>query len=197
MYIPKHFSVDETEKIWSFIEANSFGQVISSHEDKLFSTHMPFMADKERSKFTGHFARQNPQWTDIDGQEVLIILQGAHDYISPSWYEGSVVPTWNYQTVHIYGVARTFEEEDDLQQLVEQLTAIYEAGETKPWRQQSRLKLNGAVVGVEIEITDIQCKFKLSQNRSKDSRRQIAEALEQRGSSQLAQSIRELDESVD
>jgi transcriptional regulator len=93
MYIPKHFEVTDEGEIFSFIEANAFGQLVSSVARRPFSTHMPFLVSSDKKKMIGHVAKQNPQYSEIDGQEVLITLQGPHDYISPSWYSspGAVV----------------------------------------------------------------------------------------------------------
>jgi transcriptional regulator len=191
MYIPKHFSVTDAEKIWTFIEANSFGQIISSVEGQLFSTHMPFLVNADRSKLVGHFATPNPQSQDIEGQEVLISLQGPHDYISPSWYVDPGVPTWNYQTAHITGVARVFRDETRLKDLVDVLTEKYEAGQDRPWQPDYNASMLGGIVGVEVEITDIQCKFKLNQNRSIEDRESVIEELEKKGAHHLAKAMRD------
>jgi transcriptional regulator len=193
MYVPNHFRVEDVEKTWAFIESNAFGQIISSAEGKLFSTHMPFLVDRNRSTLIGHFAKTNPHWIELDGQQVLVSLQGAHGYISPSWYKESGVPTWNYQAAHITGIARTFRDETQLKQLVDKLTEIYEAGSENPWLppdyNSSMLK---GIVGVEVEITDIQCKFKLNQNRSVEDREKVIEELEKKkGAHPLAQAMRD------
>ena len=83
MYIPRHFEIADSPEIFAFIEANAFGQLISTLEGRLFSTHMPFLLGANHNLLLGHLARANPQWRDIEGQEVLITLQGPHDYISP------------------------------------------------------------------------------------------------------------------
>ena len=103
MYIPKHFNVSDKEEILAFIKGNSFGQLISLVEGKLFSSHIPFLFRGENQSLLCHVAKNNPQWENIEGQEVLITFQGPHDYVSPSWYSSPGVPTWNYQSVHIYG----------------------------------------------------------------------------------------------
>lgn len=191
MYIPKVFEVTDTETIWAFVEANAFGQIISSVKDKLFSTHMPFLPNADRSRLVGHFAKTNPQWQEMEGQEILVSLQGPHEYVSPSWYAGAGVPTWNYQTAHISGVARIFRDQDRLKELVDTLTKKYEAQFEKPWQSDYKDTMLEAIVGVEVEITDIQCKFKLGQNRSTGDRERVAEQLEGKGAHQLAKATRE------
>ena len=186
MYIPKHFSIDDKSEIRSFIESNAFGQLISTVNGRLFSSHLPFLFDFDKSKAYAHLARQNQQHTNIQDQEIMISLQGPHTYISPSWYLSPGVPTWNYQAVHIYGKAACFDDQDKLQWLVESLTHQYEQHFASPWQPEYRKEMLNAIVGIEIEITEIQCKFKMSQNRSEADRQSVSEALRQAGQPPLA-----------
>ena len=187
MYIPKHFEVTDKDEIFAFVEANAFGQLISNVGGKLFSTHLPFLMSEDRSKIIGHLAIQNPQFDEIDGQEVLITLEGAHDYISPNWYSSPGVPTWNYQAAHIYGQCSAFQSTEELQELVNALTAKYEAAFKTPWQPEYKPSMLGAIVGVEVKISEIQCKYKLSQNRSSQDRSQVIEQLKIAGSNKLAE----------
>ena len=189
MYIPKHFEVNDKEEAYAFIEANAFGQLISSVNDRLFSTHMPFLLSEDKTKIFGHLAVQNPQHSELDGQEVLITLQGAHDYISPSWYSAPGVPTWNYQSVHIYGRSNVFNEPDKLKSVVDTLTQKYESAFAEPWQPDYKATMLRAIVGVEIIISDIQCKYKLSQNRSAQDQSQVVDQLNALGSSRLARAM--------
>lgn len=95
MYIPKPFQVEDKNEIFRFVEANAFGQLISNLDGRPFSTHLPFWLSKDKTHVFAHLAKQNPQLKSMDGQEVLITLEGSHDYISPSWYDSAGVPTWN------------------------------------------------------------------------------------------------------
>jgi transcriptional regulator len=189
MYIPKHFGVTDKDEIFAFVEANAFGQLISNVNGRLFSTHLPFLLSVDRSKIIGHLALQNPQHTEIDGQEVLITLEGAHDYISPAWYSSPGVPTWNYQAVHIYGECTVFREAEELQNIVNSLTNKYEATFEKPWQPEYKTSMLGAIVGVEVTINEIQCKYKLSQNRPPQDRSQIVNQLMALGSNSLAKAM--------
>ena len=189
MYIPKHFEVADKDEIFAFIEANSFGQLISNVDGKLFSTHLPFLLSEDRSKIIGHLALQNPQHAKINGQEVLITLEGAHDYISPAWYSSPGVPTWNYQAVHIYGKCSVFRSAEELQEIVDTLTAKYEAAFEKPWQPEYKPSMLGAIVGVEVLVSEVQCKYKLSQNRSIQDRSQVIEQLKVVGSGRLAEAM--------
>lgn len=189
MYIPKYFEVTDKAEIFAFVEANAFGQLISSVGGKLFSTHMPFLLSEDKTKIIGHLALQNPQHSDLNGQEALITLQGPHDYISPSWYASPGVPTWNYQAVHIYGQASVFSSADRIKSVVDTLTQKYESIFPQPWKPEYKATMLSAIVGVEITINEIQCKYKLSQNRSAEDRAQVVTQLNEVGSHELASSM--------
>lgn len=186
MFIPNAFKQTDEAEIFTFIQSNAFGQIISSNDGKLLSSHIPFLLSDDKKKLIGHLTKVNPQVQDIQNQSVLISLQGAHDYISPSWYEGKGVPTWNYQAVHIYGECKTFDDPDQLKQVVDSLTEKYEAQFEKPWQPDYKAAMLGAIIGFEVTITDIQAQYKLSQNKSESDRKRIIEALEKLGSIDLA-----------
>ncbi|MBL6999107.1 MAG: FMN-binding negative transcriptional regulator [Gammaproteobacteria bacterium] len=189
MHIPKHFIVTNQNEIQSFIESNAFGQLISNSGGRPVSTHIPFLLSDDKTRLLGHLARINPQLRDIEGQEVLVTLQGAHDYISPSWYAGSGVPTWNYQAVHIYGQCRVFNDPAKLKRVVDTLTDKYESGFSTPWQPEYNAAMLGAISGIEICISEIQCQYKLSQNRSAQDRTQVIQQLKANGSTQLAEAM--------
>lgn len=191
MYIPNHFEVKEESEIHAFIKANAFGQLISTVDDRLFSTHLPVLLNDKGDHLLCHLARANPQWKQIDNQEVLVTLQGSHDYISPSWYNSPGVPTWNYQAVHIYGKCRVIEEADGLKQIVDTLTAKFEAAFDAPWQPDYAASMLRGIVGLEIAISEIQCKYKLNQNRSDEDQNRVIETLDAHGSQQLAKAMRE------
>lgn len=189
MFTPKRFKVTDEDEIYAFIQANAFGQLISSKNDRLLSSHIPFLLSVDKNKLIGHLAKVNPQAQDIEDHDVLITLQGAHDYISPSWYEGAGVPTWNYQAVHIYGKCKVFNQPEALKEVVDTLTDKYESGFDKPWIPNYKAAMLGAIVGFEVEITEIQAQYKLSQNRSDQDRKQVIAALKEIGSTKLAKEM--------
>jgi transcriptional regulator len=129
-------------------------------------------------------ARANEQWCHLEsGREVLCIFHGPHAYISPSWYvEQHTVPTWNYAVVHVYGIPRLVDE-TALKQIVIETTNKYESSMPKPWTiPLSERELDAmlkAIVGFTIEITRVEAKFKLGQNRSKEDQESMLKALEQ------------------
>ena len=186
MYIPKHFEITDETEISKFIEANSFGQLLSLIDTEIVSTHIPFLFDAESRVLLAHMAKANPQWQQIQEQKVLVTLQGEHAYISPCWYESAGVPTWNYQAVHIRGIAESFTDPKKLKRVVDKLTEQNESGYPDPWQSDySALMLRG-IIGIEISITSIQCKFKLSQNRSVQDQSNVQEQLTDRGHEALA-----------
>ena len=128
----------------------------------------------------------NEQLTSLNGQEVLITLQGPHDYISPSWYAKPGVPTWNYQAVHIYGKCRTFDDPEQLKNIVETLTHTYESENSEPWKPNYKPAMLQAIIGIEIDSAEIQCQYKLSQNRGAEDQERVIAALKAKGKHSLA-----------
>lgn len=179
MYIPPTNAEQRPEVMLDFIEAHPFGALVTaSSVDGLFATHLPLVLDRERGPYgtlQGHVARANPHHRHA-ASEALVILQGPDAYITPSWYaakaeHGRVVPTWNYVAVHVYGTLRFVEDADFLRGHLHALTTRHEAPRDQPWAVQDAPPeyvdgLIRAIVGVEIEITRLEGKWKMSQNRS-------------------------------
>lgn len=186
MYTPNHYRIDDQAVLFDFISQNNFGILISIDHATPIATHLPFLIDSTRGEhgiLTGHVAKANRQWrTFVPDREVLIIFQGPHTYISPSWYrEHPSVPTWNYATVHVYGLPRIVANgrarHDTLQNLVNKHEAAFET----PWHMnlpedyyQQQVKM---IVVFEIEVTRLEGKFKMSQNRSDEDRSGVIAAL--------------------
>lgn len=190
MYIPRHFEVTDSKKAIAFIKENAFGQLISSVDGKLFSSHLPFIVEEDEQSLICHMAKQNPQWEALEKQEILITFQGDHDYVSPSWFNTPGVPTWNYQAVHIYGKPTIITDAKKLKNIVDGLTHSYESSMDESWQPEYNAAALNAIVGIEIKIDEIQCKCKLSQNRSKIDQIQIADELAKRGSIQLSKAMK-------
>jgi len=187
MYIPKHFREDELNTLHSLMRTYSFATLITQHEGIPFATHLPFILDTERGPYgtlLAHMARPNPQWHDCTGeQEALVIFQGPHAYISPSWYEVELsVPTWNYAAVHAYGIPKIIEDGEELYQLLKVLIETHEAQFENPWPFQLPddylQKMMRGIVAFEIDITRLEGKFKLSQNRTNSERENVIAALQ-------------------
>jgi transcriptional regulator len=190
MYVPDHFNVSEQDEIFSFIDANAFGQLISIDGERPFVSHLPFLIGGDRKSLQCHLARQNPQWQTLGEQQVLVTFLGPHDYVSPSWYQNAGVPTWNYQAVHVYGRCRVFDDAETLANVVETLSQRYESGFEKPWQPQYRDAMLKAIVGVEISIDEIEAKYKLSQNRPAEDQQGVVDQLDQQGAGELARAMR-------
>jgi len=187
MYIPKAFREDDINTLHAFIREYSFAALITHEDGGPFSSHLPFLLDAERGPsgtLLAHMARANPQWRAFNKeQEVLVIFQGPHAYITPSWYEVELsVPTWNYAVVHAYGLPRLMEEKSELYDLLKILIQTHEAHFEKPWPFQLPddylQKMMQGVVGFEIQITRLEGKFKLSQNRTASEREKVIDALQ-------------------
>lgn len=186
MYTPPAFREDDLQTIHALMRESSFAILVTQRDGVPIATHLPFMVDTERGPYgtlLGHMARANEQWRAFaEQQEALVIFQGPHAYVTPSWYDpGLNVPTWNYAAVHAYGRPRLIEDEATLYAMLSRLTATHEAGFEQPWLFEMgpddfRGKLKG-IVGFEIEIARLEGKMKLSQNRSLEDQKRVAAAL--------------------
>lgn len=187
MYVPKHFEIQDESELSGFIRINGFGQLISSVEGRLFSTPLPFLLSEDNQTLITHVARKNPQAGDLDGQEVLISLLGPHAYISPTWYEKrGGVPTWNYQSVQVYGTAKVVNDRDRNKEIIELMSTQFEGGLSEPWDMQYPTQMLDAILGIEISISEIQGKYKLSQNRSAIDQQNVIRSLSKQGNKRLA-----------
>ncbi|MDM5328951.1 FMN-binding negative transcriptional regulator [Neobacillus sp. CF12] len=183
MYIPKHFNIDNEEVIYEFIEKHSFATLFSQHNGEPYATHLPLLLNREEGFLYGHFARQNPQWKDIVGQNVLVIFQGPHCYISPSWYEtNQAVPTWNYVAIHVYGKLEIVEEEKDVFDSLVDMVNKYEKPDSSYHLEnvdESFIKgMSKGIVGFKIQFNKIEGKAKLSQNHPTERQELIIKQLE-------------------
>lgn len=184
MYVPKNMKMDSIEQTHAFIDEFGFGLMVSPD---LTATHLPFVLDKEpgaSGRLYSHFARANPQWKALNGKEVLVVFNGPHAYISPSWYASSPgVPTWNYSAVHVYGKVEVLGAEHTLE-LVELAVNKYEPSllvERNILTNEFRDKLLAGVVGFSVEITKIEAKLKLGQHRDTEDQKGVAAGLERAG----------------
>jgi len=188
MYIPKAFREDDLNTLHKLMREYSFATLITQHEGVPFATHLPFILDAKRGPngtLLAHMARANPQWRDFKSeQKVLVIFQGPHAYVSPSWYEVELsVPTWNYAVVHAYGIPRLLEDSEELYKLLKILIETHEAQFENQWPFQLPdeylQKMMRGIVGFEIEITRLEGKFKMSQNRTESERENVIAALQE------------------
>jgi transcriptional regulator len=169
--------------------------LISGGADGLMANSVPFTAYPDEGAngvLRAHVARANPQWSALaSANECLVVFQGPHAYISPTWYPSKAethktVPTWNYATVHAWGRATVHEDAAWLRRQIDDLTQAHEGGRPQPWKVSdapadfvaAQLK---AIVGIEIAVTRIEAKWKMSQNRSEADRRGVVTGLEADG----------------
>ncbi|MFO1483408.1 MAG: FMN-binding negative transcriptional regulator [Verrucomicrobiaceae bacterium] len=186
MYSPDHFRVDDRATLHAFMQQHSFATIITHDGCIPHATHMPVLLEANQGQqgtLVSHMARANPQWKHFeDGREVLVIFTGPHAYVSPAWYASApAVPTWNYTAVHAYGIPRLINDHDRFAQRLRDLVEFYESGREGRWDGELpveyRVKLMRGIVGVEIEITRLEGKFKLSQNRSPEDQQRVIAAL--------------------
>jgi len=201
MYIPNHFALTDPAEAYRIIEAHPLGVLVTSTSDGLDANHLPFELNAERSVLTAHVARANPVWQNCgEGIDALVIFRGEESYISPNWYPSKhelhrQVPTWNYQAVHVHGRLVVQDQEKFVRGVVARLTRTHEATEPKPWKMgdsppdyiDSMLK---SIVGLEIRITRLEGKAKLSQNRDNRDRFSAAERLASKSKLELSQAMR-------
>jgi transcriptional regulator len=186
MYIPKAFREEDMKKLHKLMQEYSFAALITQQDGVPVATHLPFLLDSGRGPYgtlMAHMARANAQWKTFNGeQEALVIFQGPHAYISPSWYEVELsVPTWNYAAAHAYGKPEIIEDNAVLYDLLKALVQTHEARFEKPWNFQLPddylQKMMRGIVGFEIQITRLEGKFKMSQNRTAGEQQQVIAAL--------------------
>ena len=202
MYNPPHFAITDTAELHRIIESYPLGTLVT-HFDGLDANHLPFEFDPQRGEFgtlTAHVARANPICqTAAQGGDVMVIFRGAEGYISPNWYPSKhethrLVPTWNYEVVHAHGHIKLLDDEKFVRGVVARLTREHEATEPKPWKMGDSAPeyINGmlaAIVGLEITVTRLEGKAKLSQNRELRDRQGAVKVLQDKAREALAASM--------
>ncbi|MFC4299291.1 FMN-binding negative transcriptional regulator [Castellaniella hirudinis] len=205
MYLPDHFAEARPEALTRIIREHPLGVLITHDADGLDANHIPFEFDPDAGAhglLTAHVARANPLWQRCaSGSPVLVVFRGAESYISPNWYPSKheahrQVPTWNYEVVHAHGLLTVRDEERFVRGMVGRLTRRHEAGEPRPWKMSDSTPefindMLSKIVGIEIAVTSLAGKRKLSQNKEARDRLGAADALDARGHAELAQRMRE------
>jgi transcriptional regulator len=202
VYVPTHFVPDEAT-VRELLDHHGAADLVTATASGLLATFLPFLHDRsagEHGALLGHVARPNEQWRAEPVGEALVIVRGPDAYVSPAWYaakaeHGRVVPTWNYVTAHVYGELVVHDDPAWVEDVVRRLTDRHEAGSADPWSVDDappafvagQLR---AIVGVELRITRIEAKAKLSQNRSAADRAGVIAGLTERGDSASAEAVR-------
>jgi transcriptional regulator len=208
MYVPAHFAPDAA-LVDELLRNHGAADLVTLTEQGLVATMLPFIyvppegprRAGELGALHGHLARNNDQWKLDSVGEALAIVRGPDAYISPGWYaskaeHGRVVPTWNYVTAHVYGRFVVHDDPAWTEDLVRRLTTKHEAYRDHPWSPDDapRAFIEGqlrAIVGVELEITRIEAKAKLSQNRPPADVEGVIAGLRERGDKQMADAVEE------
>jgi transcriptional regulator len=188
VYIPEHFRARDHADTIGFMRANPFAILVSSAGASPgaspFATHLPLVIREagEQLILRGHVAKANPHWRYLEQQpRCLTIFHGPHSYISPTNYATREnVPTWNYGAVHVYGNARVFAEPEELLGVLHELIPLFEPAYAEQWASLSpeyRQRMLGHIVGFEITATEIETKFKLSQNRTREEQQNVIHSL--------------------
>lgn len=204
MYAPSHFVLTQPEELNRIIRSHPLGVLVSAGPDGLDADHIPFEFDPAvgpLGRLSAHVARANPLWQRCPtGTDVMVIFRGAEAYVSPSWYPSKheahrQVPTWNYEVVHAHGRITVHDDERFVRGIVARLTRHHEATEPRPWKMGDSApqfidEMLGRIVGIEIDITSLAGKAKLSQNKEPRDRLNAAETLAGRGREELAEAMR-------
>ena len=201
MYRPSHFEINDPCELHRIIHAHPLGVLITQH-DGLDANHLPFLFDASQGPLgtlTAHIARANPLCQAPNGSDVLVIFRGEHGYITPSSYPSKhethkQVPTWNYEVVHAHGKLTLRDDAKFVRGVMGKLTKLHEATETTPWKMSDAPAdyleaMVQAVVGIEITISRIEGKAKLSQNKDVQDQQGAIAALRAKGQDDLAKAM--------
>ncbi len=203
MYVPAHFEEPSRDALNDLMERHPLGILITNGASGLDANHIPFDLDRTKGRYGTlycHVARNNAVWQDVaTGDEVLVVFRSADAYISPNWYPSKhefhkQVPTWNYIVAHAYGRITVHDDERHVRRNVAKLTHRHEASQPVPWKMGDSPRefidsMVKAIVALEIEITRLVGKAKLSQNKEQRDVRSAGEALIAQGDEQLGQAM--------
>jgi transcriptional regulator len=206
MYLPDHFQQTDNEELSRTIAAFPLGALVVNGPSGLDANHVPFLIDDSApgNKLLAHVARANALWREAkDGDEALVIFRADDAYISPNWYSSKheshrQVPTWNYRVVHVHGRLFIRDDERFVRGVVARLTRTHEGrtGSAKPWKMTDSSpdyinQMLANIVGIEIAITKMVGKWKLSQNKDERDRINAAEELRKRGYLEISSAMRD------
>ena len=186
MYTPKLYREDDRTRILEFLQQNDFATVLAHDGERPVASHLlvEVIETSEGWFINSHMSRANPLWKMFErNSEILVIFQGPHTYISPTWYNHINVPTWNYQAVHLYGRPRLVTDREETYQLLKRLTDRYEKSDR--YRMETlppdfvEKEMKG-VMAFQVEVTQIQANYKLSQNRDDEDYWNIVANLDKR-----------------
>ncbi|WP_395020365.1 FMN-binding negative transcriptional regulator [Dongia sp.] len=195
MYVPAHFDEPRAEVLHALIEKAPLGILFTNGKSGMDANHLPFHLSRDEGRagvLHCHVARANPVWQDIaSGDEVLVVFRAADAYISPNWYPSKrefkkQVPTWNYRVAHVHGRATIRDDERYVRKVIARLTKTHESPQANPWKMSDSPRdfidmMVKNIVGIEVEITRLVGKLKLSQNKETRDILEAGETLKRRG----------------
>ncbi len=204
MYLPAAFALTDPQELHRILREHPLGTLMTHGPQGLDADHIPFEFDPDTGPLgtlRAHVARANPVWQQVAaGSPVLVVFRGEQAYVSPNWYPSKheahrQVPTWNYEVVHAHGTFTAHDDERYLRGVVARLTRHHEVTEPKPWKMSDApadylAQMMGQIVGIEIAVTSLVGKSKMSQNKEARDRQGVAEAYEARGRAGLAGQVR-------
>ena len=201
MYIPPHNQMTDKTAVHALMRAHSFAVLITPGADGLHITHLPSFLDEgegDLGTLYGHFAKANSHWMALgDGSESQVVFSGPHAYVSPLWYTQPEkrVPTWNYQAVHAHGMATLIEGDAQIETVMARLIGAFE-GDTG-WTMDRldtdiRNKQLAGIVPFKLEISRLEAKSKLDQNKPSQDRLSAAQHLANAGHTEIANLMREI-----
>jgi transcriptional regulator len=181
MYLPTYARVEDETVSWSLMREFNFALLVTAPEGIPFATPVPFTISEAHRKLSTHVAKANPQWQSLQpDREVLVVFQGEHAFVSPRWYESSPqVPTWNYATVHVYAKPRILDFAETRAQLEALMEVHGHAPDMAELPEAYLQKMQNGIVGIELAVTRLEGKFKLSQNKSQADQRNVSAHLEE------------------
>ena len=183
MYIPPYYRNENPDELLSFVSAHPFAVICNNGQDIPVATHLPFIIRKEEKKLflVSHFAKANPHAGLLkENDRVLVIFSGPNAYISPSHYEKKEnVPTWNYIAVHATGKINLLHSDSEKEKILLDTIMNFDPEYKKQWDELPSNYISGMMKGIvafEIEVTDLEGKFKLSQNKTASEQKKISDA---------------------
>ncbi len=206
MYIPAQFAETRPEELARIIAQHPLGMLVTHGAQGLDADHLPFEFDPAAGscgQLSAHVARANPLWQSArqcpTGMPVMVVFRAADGYVSPNWYPSKheahrQVPTWNYEVVHAHGLLTVRDDARFVRAMVGRLTRRHEAAEPRPWKMADSApefidELLRHIVGIEVTLTSLVGKRKLSQNKDARDHAGVVQALRARGNDALAQAM--------
>lgn len=185
MYVPTRFKMQDQEKMLTFMRNNSFALLISTYNNRLYATHLPFVVEEknERLALVSHMALGNEQVPTLQQAACLVVFSGPHGYVSPKHYDKlENVPTWDYVAVHAYGEIEILDQEEQKRETLEGMINYYEASYSEQWKHISEVtkkRMQQGIVAFKLWVNELQAQEKVSQNRTTEELKRISTAFAQ------------------